>query len=438
MIRGESSFSQTENRKLETFPNFSINDYLKTVFQEALESALKDQLLFSAELKHIYNNIKNKSLELSYSVLNPLFKAGDPLPPQIQSSQVPVISGQEENVSNGYQIPVISNEEDIINKEPESSVAGNATQPIGPYNIEIAPSVLDGYTLLPKGQELLLLSEYEHLIFPHEDFEESRPLLENKINNINAITEQFPDLKYYLYYIETDYDADFVNHQNSHEFYNYIVAAINEKVITDVFPINKTDDLTDNFFKTDHHWNNSGQLKGYSDIVTMLGEESIIETEMLDFPGLTYYGYKARLLDEYKIKDEFGLLYASLDSYDLFLDGAVSTLRTKESYYNGIYSQNDSVSHYSKCNGYDYGEIVYDFHKEEKENILIFVDSYSNPINDLIASHYNKTFIIDMRHYKEVMGHPFSFERYVEENNISTVLFTGYFLFYANDAFLVD
>lgn len=46
-------------------------------------------------------------------------------------------------------------------------------------------------------------------------------------------------------------------------------------------------------------------------------------------------------------------------------------------------------------------EIIYNYNRPEKENLLIISDSFSNAINEIIASHFNRTYIIDLRQNKE-------------------------------------
>ena len=77
------------------------------------------------------------------------------------------------------------------------------------------------------------------------------------------------------------------------------------------------------------------------------------------------------------------------------------------------------MDHYRELYGADFGEIVYDY-KNDKENLLIIANSYSNSINGLIASHFNKTYIVDPRHYKN-----FNYQSYITNNNIDKVLVIG-------------
>ena len=79
-----------------------------------------------------------------------------------------------------------------------------------------------------------------------------------------------------------------------------------------------------------------------------------------------------------------------------------------------------------------YGNIVYDYHNDEKENLLIMSDSYAWSIDYLIASNFNKTHVINLR-YDEYKNNSFDLVKYVKDNNISKVLFL-----YSAEAILFD
>ena len=69
-----------------------------------------------------------------------------------------------------------------------------------------------------------------------------------------------------------------------------------------------------------------------------------------------------------------------------------------------------------------YGKVVYDFNNASKENILIVGDSYTWQIDYLLAQHFNKTHVINLR-YDEFKDNVFDLSSYVKNNNISKVLF---------------
>ena len=70
-------------------------------------------------------------------------------------------------------------------------------------------------------------------------------------------------------------------------------------------------------------------------------------------------------------------------------------------------------------------KIFYDFAQPEAGKLLLIASSYSNPINGLIASHYDQTYVIDLRYYEEWAGRPFDIVSYAAEKEIDDVLLLG-------------
>ena len=67
--------------------------------------------------------------------------------------------------------------------------------------------------------------------------------------------------------------------------------------------------------------------------------------------------------------------------------------------------------------GPDVDIVEYDFKQPEKQNLLMIGFSDTNAINELVASHFNKTWIIDTRFCSRA-----KFEEIISENNIQNLL----------------
>ena len=93
---------------------------------------------------------------------------------------------------------------------------------------------------------------------------------------------------------------------------------------------------------------------------------------------------------------------------------------------------------YGDFYGNDYAKIVIDMNNAEKENILIIGESYDNAILKLLATHFNETHSIDLRHYSTTFGERFSFSKYVEENDIDKVLIIGNGEFFGLSMFCLE
>ncbi|MBQ1551879.1 MAG: hypothetical protein IIZ67_07235 [Bacilli bacterium] len=174
------------------------------------------------------------------------------------------------------------------------------------------------------------------------------------------------------------------------------------------------------FYKTDHHWNYQGSYKGYTEIMNMMGIKDIkepIETITLD--NIKYYGSNSQLTRYTKSYDIFKAYKFNLEKHDTYIDGKPNKYGNADQY---IYEKRDKekevISLYSEYYGNDYGEIIFDYHNN-KENILILSNSFDNAIDELIASHFNRTYILDFRKYNTKN---FNLIKYMDDNNINKVL----------------
>ena len=112
------------------------------------------------------------------------------------------------------------------------------------------------------------------------------------------------------------------------------------------------------------------------------------------------------------------------------MNGKRGTYGHLASYIRGKVPEDNLRNHYAYCYGGDYGEIVYDFGDEGRGSLLMLVDSYSNPINGLIASHFDTTYVIDPRYYESWAGVPFDPESYLADHPADTLLMMGDILFF--------
>ena len=97
------------------------------------------------------------------------------------------------------------------------------------------------------------------------------------------------------------------------------------------------------------------------------------------------------------------------------------------------YSDEPLTNHYANCYGGEYGEIVYDTGSSGKGILLLVASSYSNPINGLLASHFDRTYVIDPRYYAEWAGKELDLEAYAAEKEITDLLLLGDIDFFLKD-----
>ena len=191
----------------------------------------------------------------------------------------------------------------------------------------------------------------------------------------------------------------------------------------DYLKVENTEELLSYYYKNDHHWNYIGSYEGYKEIMTLLNQKNEIKTPLkkvtFDFD---FFGSASRVTSIYDYNELFEVYKFDYEKHKVYINGVESSYGKEEEYFNGEYNIAKETNHYGEFYGGDFGEVKYDFEQPKKENVLIIGNSFTNAVNKLIASGFNKTYIVDLRHYEGAMGEKFNIDKYIEKNDIDKVL----------------
>lgn len=170
-----------------------------------------------------------------------------------------------------------------------------------------------------------------------------------------------------------------------------------------MFSYGSFDEYKQYFCQTDHHWNFRGSYLGYTKIMKMLEGDTV---ELLLPKGThTYSTIYHGSLDRDNLlnfaNENFTVYLFNIPNYVSYVDGVKKEYGYRSRYVSdtNFPQRNKYENHYGLYYGDDHAKVVYDFNQPEKESILILGTSFTNAINELIASHYNKTHILDFRHF---------------------------------------
>lgn len=219
----------------------------------------------------------------------------------------------------------------------------------------------------------------------------------------------------YYYIIDRNYVYDFENNKLVIDSYNILKDGLKGKYKLKKLEVNDYETYQKYFYKSDHHWNLYGSYQGYKDIIKMIYPKDKIKKPLgiKECSKNKFVGSIAKSSKQLSINDEFKYYQFNLKDHKQMVNGVF------DSYSN--YDNCDTILPYSnvygEIYGLDYREIVFDFKDDSKENLLIIASSYSNPINELIASHFNKTYVVDFRYYKN-----FDLDEYLDTYDIDKVL----------------
>ncbi len=239
--------------------------------------------------------------------------------------------------------------------------------------------------------------------------------IKKRVNEFNSLNKKI-DVYYYI--INRGFNYNFKDNTITSNLKNFLKDnLVNYKGLDDL-KVESFEKYKKFFYKTDHHWNALGSYEGYRDIANMFGFIPKKPKRFVTFEDTIFYGSEARNIAFYDIKEKFSAFEFEYNKHNEYVNGSLLQYGKYPSYFAGIYSNSPLNQYYMDFYGPDVGEVKYDYSNQNKDNLLILSSSFSNPINPLIASHFNKTYIVDLRHYEN-----FIIDDYLKKNDINKVLF---------------
>ena len=239
-----------------------------------------------------------------------------------------------------------------------------------------------------------------------------------------------------LYFIENSRSVDF-DRPGEESTLSRILAAFADAGFSPAacgeFTFSDYEDYCRWFYQTDHHWNNRGSYRGYREIIAMMDKgDPVPAGEETVFP-FVFNGSYARQTNRLCADEPFRVYSFDLPAYTVTLNGKRGKYGRLDAYLKDRYETNPLTNHYANCYGGEYGEIVYDFGTEGKGTLLLIASSYSNPINALIASHFDRTVVVDPRYWEAWSGRSFDPAEAASACGADTILLLGDIRFFTAD-----
>lgn len=163
----------------------------------------------------------------------------------------------------------------------------------------------------------------------------------------------------------------------------------------------KMGNFEDMYSKVDHHYNYLGAFETYQAIMDLLGGDlKRLNRDNLNFEtvDLQFYGSRNRKLYTAFFSDE-KLMYATPKapiSFTRLDNGKPVQANTFE-----MPSKGESYATYGAYMGGDVAETIIQTNRPELPNILVFGDSFTNPLEGLLYYSFNEMRALDLRHYKD-------------------------------------
>ena len=261
-----------------------------------------------------------------------------------------------------------------------------------------------------------------------------KQVIDLRIKNYARILNDNPDTNFYLLNIETIQYSKFhplansFNNSDSGRSLNYFIENKPKNLHFDNFGISSFQDYETNFFKTDHHWNIKGALIAYKLAYEMIARNYKDISPMVDVSkvglvkGVKFLGSYARG-SLYPIKPEpfeYGDFF--IPEFKTYINDRQVTYGHRDQYLAGKFSKEKYYNHYQGFYGSWKNLIIYEFQNSSKRNLLIITSSHARMNQMLIASHYHKTYVVDLRGES---GKSISLKQMIKEYKIDDVLILG-------------
>lgn len=256
--------------------------------------------------------------------------------------------------------------------------------------------------------------------------------LDNRIKNYRELMAEYPELNFYVYFIERLYSSPFhplnpyFPEADRGQTFKYFEVHKPEGLEIGKFSLNNLEDRLKYFYRTDHHWNIQGAWNAYEDIYEMIAPHYPGISPMLKlkgfqgFQGLRFLGSWARATYFPIQPDQFEIADVDLPPLRIYnRHGADIIDDASARYLAGNYDTTPYTNHYAVFGGYrDQFKFI---NKESPDrNLLVIGSSFSPPNIRFIASHYRNTYFVDLREYKD-----FSLKEFMKTHPINDVLVIG-------------
>ncbi len=287
------------------------------------------------------------------------------------------------------------------------------------------------------GYHDLTLFGGDYIVYRPIDLDQRQEALDRKIAALNALFAKYPQMPFYVYYVEKDTDVNFESGDLS-GMSDYLLDRLQlPEAQKSAFRLTSFDEFKRWFYRTDHHWNWEGSLRGYREVMALLGSDSLLTPTGPEFIAGGMCGSKAQVSggesifqeDFYAYRYPFPEMEITISGKPAEDYGAQSRVYTADDY--------GTVS-YSSFYGGDDGEIIFRTHNTGAGNLLVIGESFDNAILKALASGFENTYSVDLRYYEHDLGKPFDFANYIAAHEIDKVLLIGNIDYFVMDEFLVE
>ena len=456
LFRPQKDISDDEKRTLQKIPVLSFQSFFDKTYQTQMEDAVGDQLLYSGQIrygtKQFYYFFTEKCANIDELSLN-----GTKIDKSIFSTnhKIQFANTKTKQIKPPKELESANAKE---NAKKISAESKNPTESTSVKEREITTAEEISSDEIADSKELF---PTEKLASAPDIKEETEDFLEQKTYDYvykevmhdalytlddsgwivvkGVAPEKYTFRRYppemldkvhypkYLFFIETSESTDFREPQKYNAF-EYVKTQMPNLTGYDALTFKNFDEYKNYFYQTDHHWNYIGAYKSYVKIMKMMEGNDFqvripVGEKHFDFLFNGSFSWQAGVKFS---TEKFTVYEFYIPPYKTYINDEEKQYHHRELYDTPETTPHSNfANHYGWYYGLDFAKVVYDFDQPEKESILILGTSYTNAINELVASHYNKTHILDFRLYYDQYGEKIDAAKYMEENGLTKLLIIG-------------
>ena len=244
---------------------------------------------------------------------------------------------------------------------------------------------------------------------PSQDAEKLRPQMMKQVGAINDFAKRLPDVNWYIFPVTCFEDTELCDKILPTESKRVLftefftrISALNPDIQYDYIEFTDIKQWEELHYKTDHHWNVYGYTEGYHLIVEMFKKNypdiaARIPTIHTFDDGVKLFGSSALAISDYRLFDVFHTADFGLPDHTYVREDGVSYggkrsfQQSMELYLNKEHSTKQGYNHYVQFSPI-VREVSYPQNNTGR-NLLIIGDSYSIPLLEVLASHFDNTYV---------------------------------------------
>jgi len=268
---------------------------------------------------------------------------------------------------------------------------------------------------------------------PSKDAEKLRPTMEKQAAAINNFAARRPDVNWYVFPVtcfeDTAICEQILPAESKYSLFTEFFKKLDAGVQYDYIKIEDVRDKISLYYRTDHHWNVNGYTEGYRLITEMFKKnypDIVARTPVIHTfdNAVTVYGSNALAVANYRLYDVFHAADFSLPAHEVVREtgvsygGKESIQQSLDRYLNKKHNPSRSYNHYIQFYPI-VREVTYPENKTGR-NLLIIGDSYSPPLLEVLASHFDKTYVRYVDGNKELTT--MQYEELIDQYGITDVL----------------